>query len=129
MRSGFAGCGSWARLASMSARQSGTISLAVGACPTRDSTTDAATVQKLSPDLTTHSLVAAVGAGAAEGAAGGDGAGGAVVVVVLGGAVVVVVVGNLACTRKEDTPESRSPRRRPGHPPCARCGARASPGY
>src|SRR5213080_4324054 len=99
MRFGLPGLGSWARLASIRACQSGTISFAVGGRPRRVSVTEAATLQKLSPALTTHSVGPPGGTGVTVGA----GAGGAVVVVgasvvVVGGAVVVgpAVVGGAA---------------------------------
>jgi hypothetical protein len=73
----------------MSACQSGAISAFVGARPNRGWSTEAATLQKFSPALTTQWSGFDAGAGAGGVAVGGAGAGGGTVVVV-GGAVVVV---------------------------------------
>ena len=83
------GAGSWARFVSMSARQSESTACRVACPPARVSAIDWATLQKLSPGCTTHSVGLAAGAGDGGATAGGDG--GAVVVVVVG--IVVVVVG------------------------------------
>ena len=77
----------------MRACQSGAISAFVGARASRDCSTDAATLQKLSPAFTTQ--VSGLDAGAVGAGGAGDGTvvgGGGGAVVVVGGAVVVVVV-------------------------------------
>jgi hypothetical protein len=87
-RLGLLGCGSWARLASISARHIVSTAFVVACPPARVSAIDTAMLQKLSPGCTTHSRGPELGLGGGAGAA----AGGAVVVVVVG-AVVVVVTG------------------------------------